>query len=89
MFIKQGWFMSFLQNFKQTYFVSKDLIKIRCSNTVFNVYLRKLFPNWGKFLSTVQVLSNILHTQKMNWINTSHFYAISRDQNLCLAICQS
>ena len=34
---------------------------MRCSNTVYYVYLRKLSLNKKKNSSTIQVLSNILH----------------------------
>ena len=52
---------------------------MRCSNTAFYVYLKKISSNWGKFSSTALVLEILC-------ITISHFYAISCDQKTGLTI---
>ena len=55
--IKQGRFRSFFKTSLLQVFGND--IKIRCRNTVFNVYFRKLSRNSCKFSRTAKILSII------------------------------
>ena len=48
-----------LNNCKHIFLVPTNLLKMKCSNTVVYVYLRKLPRNLDQFSNTAKVLSNI------------------------------
>ena len=56
MIIKEYW-----QIANPRFLVTLNGIKMGCSNTIYNIYLRQLFWNWGKYFSTALALSNNLH----------------------------
>ena len=48
-----------LQIAKQIFLVILNGIKMRCSNTAFYIYLRKVSQNWGNFSSSALLLDTL------------------------------